>query len=632
MEGHRRQVSTDEQGRDPYGTMVASQRTTQPEEEEGSTRFALAHSLIHLFKAPRPPRTGHPHGATTLPLPLFIVAILVSVIFGLPHLLIPTVLLPHGAVYTPFAPFGASALVWDETVLYAPQANYTARTLRPPYDAGTYEYRDRPTVVATVPYYMLAPIQWLTGSVGRAFIVADFLFPALAFIFATAIMRRLDTGATVAAAAALLMLIPAQAPRNSLDVVKDLISWRWTTVQPLEYSRFPAPEFSFTLLLAGLLFLLGARRSRWQALAAGLLGGLMFYTYLYIWTVWVAGCALLLVWRTLADRRLNTNLVVVNAITWLASGPFWLTYWRFLRSPAYEAVTHRMSWTIGHLPDRETMVTTALCLTAVLIGWRLSQENENIRLLLVIILGGLVTYNGQLVLGRTFESFHLSNRFFQPMFALVGGGAVGVWARQRWPAWTKHFALLVVVVLLALGAARQVGVSIYTAPLHMLNPGSTSLFEWLRTNGRPNEVVATSEESLNYVLPDYTQQFAYLPFCILSSASDSELAERFLIVLKLLGYDVGFMMHELARPSSDTARQINLSWSFHLFRKHRLEDSEISVLREHWEDITFPRELHRYRIDYVLRSPRDPATQQSLETKGLRRVAEGPFGELYRPR
>lgn len=171
---------------------------------------------------------------TTLHALLFIVALFVSAIFALPHLLIPTVLLPRGAIYTPFVPFGASALVWDETVLYAPQASYVARTLHPPYDAGTYEYRDRPTVVATVPYYMLTPIQWLTGSVGRAFIVADFLFPALAFILATATMRRAGTSGTVAAAAALLMLIPAQAPRNSLDVVKDLISWRWTTVQPLE--------------------------------------------------------------------------------------------------------------------------------------------------------------------------------------------------------------------------------------------------------------------------------------------------------------------------------------------------------------------------------------------------------------
>lgn len=315
----------------------------------------------------------------------------------------------------------------------------------------------------------------------------------------------------------------------------------------------------------------------------GFFGGLMFYTYLYIWTVRVAGCALLLIWRTLADRRLNANLVLVNATTWLISGPFWLSYWRFLRSPAYEAVTYRMSWTIGHLPDRETMATTAVCLIAILIGWRLSRENENMRLLLVIILGGLVTYNGQLILGRTFESFHLPNRFFQPMFALVGAGCAGLWAAQRWPRWTKHFALLLVVMLLTLGAARQVGVSIYTAPLHALDPESASLFEWLRVNGRPNEVVATSEESLNYVLPNYTQQFAYLPFCILSSASDLELAERFLIVLKLLAYDVRFMMDELARPSSDTVRQIDLSWSFHLFRKHRLDDKEISRLRENWD-------------------------------------------------
>ncbi len=74
-----------------------------------------------------------------------------GVIFGLPHLVIPR-LLPTGAVYTPFASFGASALIYDGSVLYAPQAHYTARTLRPPYDAGSYEHRGRPAVVPTIPY------------------------------------------------------------------------------------------------------------------------------------------------------------------------------------------------------------------------------------------------------------------------------------------------------------------------------------------------------------------------------------------------------------------------------------------------------------------------------------------------
>ena len=554
--------------------------------------------------------------------------LLVVIIFGLPHLLTPAVQ-PRGTVYTPFVPFGASALVWDETVLYAPQANYTARTLRPAYDAGIYEYRNRPTVVPTVPNYVLAPIQWFTGSTVGAFVVADFIFPVLAFFLAIAIARRLGASEAVATAAAVLMLIPAQAPRNSVTVVRDVLMGQWTMTQPLEYSRFLAPEFSFTLLLAGLLFLIGATKSRWQSVMAGVTGGLMFYTYLYCWTVWVTGCLLLLGWTVVAKGRVERNYVVVNVVTWLCGIPFWIGYLRFVRSGAYEAVTHRMSWTIGHVPEVETIATTVVCLMAIAVAGRLSRGNENAKVLIIFILGGVVAYNGQIILGRTFESFHFPNRFFQPTFALVGAACLGREAERRWPRRTERGAWLLVACVLALGAARQAGVSIHTASLHALDPGSESLFVWLRANGKPDEVVLTSDESLNYILPIYTTQFVYLPFCILTSAPDSELAERFLITLRLLGYNVEYMGRQVARSAFDTRRS-HVSWSFHLFRKHWLEENDIIQLGERWGRVTFPQALSRYRVDYVIRSPRDPATRESLEANGLRRVGEGRFGEIYR--
>lgn len=98
---------------------------------------------------------------------LFLTAV-VALVFGLPHIAMP-LLLPSGAHYTPFVSQDISSLTYDETVNYGPAANYTARTLLPPYDPATYEYRNGPAPVASLPYYVVAPFQWLTGSAGGSF-------------------------------------------------------------------------------------------------------------------------------------------------------------------------------------------------------------------------------------------------------------------------------------------------------------------------------------------------------------------------------------------------------------------------------------------------------------------------------
>lgn len=557
--------------------------------------------------------------------------VVVGLIFGLPHIIMP-LLLPHGAHYTPFVCSDTSSLTYDETVNYGPAANYTARTLLPPYDPGTYEYRNGPTPVGSFPYYVVAPFQWVTGSAAGSFIIADFIFPALAFVLGVLILRRIGVEYSIAFAATLLMLIPSVGLRNTLAVVYATATGKWhNVIAPLEYSRFPYPEFSFTLLLAGIYLLMGAERSRAQAIAAGAAVGAMFYTYLYCWTVAVPGCVLLFIYRSWEERKPSTRMLLVNGVAALTALPFAINYWRFSRSPMRDALTEHFQWTYGHIPDRETLIWTVAFGAALILAWYLAGGNRGYVVLWAMVIGGLCAYNGQIVLGRTLESFHFPNRFFQPALALTCGAALGMWALARRPRLTRCVAVATVAVILGVALLRQAAVSVRMQHRHELDPRWGELFDWLHQHGRSNEVVVTSNEELNYLLPTMTRDFTYVPFFVISMASFEEAGERFVIALKLLGHEPDYIADVLRKPSLDTAVQIHLGWPFHLFRSNRpLSSQRLAPLFAEWQDTRFPRDLRRYRMDYVLVTKDDPVERKTIESFGLSMVAQGGFGDLYR--
>ena len=112
---------------------------------------------------------------------------MVSLMFGIPHLLIPA-LLGEGRVYTPFAVSGVSALTYDETSSYAAYVNYTLHHLAPPYDTDVFENENVPVPTTMAPYAILAAAAALVGGVDRAFMLADFIVPPLALLILYALL------------------------------------------------------------------------------------------------------------------------------------------------------------------------------------------------------------------------------------------------------------------------------------------------------------------------------------------------------------------------------------------------------------------------------------------------------------
>ena len=215
--------------------------------------------------------------------------------------------MPAGERYSPFAINGVSALVYDESYIYAAQTNYTRTHWQPAYDTDVYEYRNIPSSFPYLPYYLFGGLARVTGT-GLAFILSDLTLPPIGFLLVYLILRQSEADPRIAAIGSLGTILISFGPRNFFRVIPELLSTGWTTAnQPLEYSRLLNPQFSFTLFVLSVLLLMRSvrRPSLSAALLAGFAGGSLLYVYFYYAPVWFAAGVLLALLSLLGAFRLH---------------------------------------------------------------------------------------------------------------------------------------------------------------------------------------------------------------------------------------------------------------------------------------------------------------------------------------
>jgi len=562
-------------------------------------------------------------------LPL-IIAGLVGIIFGLPHLLIPRVL-GKGSSYTPFAVSDVSAVTYDETYIYAAQGNYTALRWLPAYDTDVFEYKDVPTVWPTIPYFAIAVVASVLGGTDRAFIACDFLLPALGFGLLFMLIFSMTGDVLLSMLGAVATVLLPFGPRNFIYSAGEIaLTGGTSAIQPLEYSRLLHPQLSFTLLLGALLFLWGTLRGSGaiDATLGGVFGGLLFYCYAYYWVPWVGTCLLLLFLQPFfLTRTSRPPLVIVNLVTWGIGLFFWWNYFQAQRFPNHEWRLARIGIERGHFPNPEKLVYSLayIALFAVLAvvfrayvingssgRWR--RLNTEILLFHVaVFISAIAAMNMEVVTGLNVEALeHYPNRLFQPYLCIVmfifGGSAVLCYI-ERSPSWIrkgwKPAAYLAMVVLLAFGALRQIGVAMNTAPKHEYKEEHRLLFSWLNENTRIDDVLVGSDVEINYLIPVFTHNRPFVPNGTRSTASNEEIMHRFLMAMKLLGHSENTVRDILARDAGQGDQPLGHTYTYYLFQSsygsinRRLPDNRIERILHDYRKIDLAHELRSVRADYV---------------------------------
>jgi hypothetical protein len=538
---------------------------------------------------------------------VLVTTLAVGAMFGLPHLLIPA-LLGEGRVYTPFAVSGVSALTYDETSSYAAYVNYTLRHAAPPYDTDVFENANVPVPTTVAPYILLAGAAAVLGGVDKAFILADFLVPPLALLIVYALLFDITRRRLLALVGGLTVLLVSFGPRNLFSPILQFVGYDTSgVIQPLEFSRIIHPEISFTLLIASLwlLWLTLKRGQPLVAIAAGGVGALLFYTYVYYWPVWIGACLALL----LIVRNRRRALLLTNLVTWICSIPFWRTLFEATRDSGFANVLARHTSELGHLPPpikvAYTIATTLLFLICIASFVRSRPEPGLRRRVLVyfsaIFLASVAALNMEILVGFNVESMlHYPNRLFQPFLTIT------LFALASHPLMRlKHSQAVLVVAgigLLALGAVRQVSMSVAVADTHEYTPQHRLLFGWLNAHTHLDDVVLATSKDVNDLIPVFTQDRVFVPNGERTSASNVEIADRFLIAMKLLNHGEGDVRALLAQDIYHGEPPLGLTYTYFLFLgtgTWRLPESQIDNMIGQYRALDLSTELGRRRLDYV---------------------------------
>lgn len=580
-------------------------------------------------------------------LPL-LMAFLLGIIFGLPHLLIPRIL-GSSRPYTPFAISGVSALTYDETSVYAAQVHYAAIRWKPPYDTDAFEHRDVPSLVSPVPHFLIAAVARILGGVDRAFILCDFFLPPAAFLLFFALFLGMTDDPILSAAGGAACLLLPFGPRNFLQSsIEILATGHASQVQPLEYSRLVHPELSFTIFLAALLFLwrtLRQGRSR-DALLAGLFGGGLFYLYLYYWFPWITLCFLLLAYSVWDPER-RRPLWIIHGITWLTGSLFWVHTFRAGTFPNASWQLERFNWILGHNLSPEKLIytfkTTAVFLCLALIFRCLvmpksspqakTRQGASLLFWSSLFLSSILALNSELITGRNILAMpHYPTRLFQPVLCMALFALVGPLGSRRANACWKWSAAAGLGILLILSFLRQEAVARNTAWAHEVRQEHRLLFSWLNQKTHLDDTLITTDLEINTQIPVYTHARAFVPSGARSSASNQEIERRFLIAMKLLGHSETEVRKLLAQEASAAEPPLQLTHSFYLFLggygqiSRRLPLKKIEGILREFRQMDLAQELGRFRANYVYR--RATENLQPLPGWSFTTVYTDPYGSV----
>lgn len=563
-----------------------------------------------------------------------LLALAVSLLFGLPHLLMWGQLRASGRPYHPLVVDHVTALTYDETTYYAPRVReiYDGHPLTA--DPAGWEYKGATAFagVGVLPPLLLAPLTWLGhGDVGAVFALCDFLLPPLLFLLLLALGTALGIPFWVTTAGALLLLIA----HDQITLPFALLAHpRWSVLadslhltasyRPVEYSRLTIPQLGYAFVL---LALLGLYRTAEHprvltAVLTALALGALFYTYLFYWTWVVAGGGayagfLLLQRRPRAALALAGTLLggcLVGApVLWQALSPGGYVGQAFLEA--------RQAWggkTVNFAHHKYELAVWVLFLLLF------PRRDRRFPLFLAFLLAPYLCLAGARLAHLHLQEWHWFGRCWYPWMALAL--PVAFWARVTEPCrhsacrrvrpWTRQHLLgpvlgALVVLCFAYGLHRHLRYGLSMAVHHTLSDGEEATYAWLRANAPADTVVAAADCNVLALLPVYTQCNAFLPYCLLSPASDEELLERFWILVRLLHLNDKAVQNFLAAERHTPEgfwwphRWWMKNWLFHT-RYGELSDPLPPAVQRQLEKVRtivsqqpLEQVLTRYRLDYV---------------------------------
>ena len=588
-------------------------------------------------------------------------ALLVGLVFLLPHL-VRIAAIGSYRDYTPFAAQSSSPMEWDETFLYGPEANYMLERNALANDTDTWEHRSEPFPYSVLPIGVEAAIAHVAGGLGNAQMICDFVFPAITAWLLMGMFVRAGANLPLAAALALAVLAVGFSARTVVggDVALLRHGLHGGVVDTMQGARTPNPNMTFPLYLGAVLCLCAALRDRRVAwmVAAGALGGLLFYSYTYYAIGWSAAVLILVLLSVSGKAKIPRGVAWTLVTTVVVAVPF--LWWKHASvvSGAYQNRMSRLGMVLGHLPTGPGLKLTLVWGLVAVVGvgaWRWlrprvasagveeEQRTEYVTVLVTVLgcclAGGIAGLNMQLATGFNVQAeHHFPHMLLQPV-AVVLVCLLASASSRRLRVGALGGGMIFAVLFLSCCSA-QVEAAKNSAKIHRMPTADRALFEWLREHSAVGSVVATTDLRLATVLPLYTHNGTLVANGSRTSASDRELVERYLLASALTRTPAGTVEAALSQETGSANMPLPLSTaSYFLFEtspeyidssRRKMKESALPAVMERYRNMDVADELKRLRVDYVWMNSGRPADVQGLREERVLDTADGSLWKLER--
>lgn len=533
---------------------------------------------------------------------LYLMIILVSLIYGLPHIIL---LAKNGNNYNPLVLSSKTRISRDKTYAYAPFVNYILKGNFPLKDVYVEEYKDYPTpfIGETFPAAVYAILSKVTGSVGNAFIAADFIFPPIVFLLLFLISKQYIKNTYFLIAISFLATIS----RDFISVIPypkatvEYLLGQGNNNYFLYLSRAFHPQLTYIVLLGAILTtikLVKNPKSIHTQILLGIFTGLLFYNYVFYWTYFLFFLLLYCLFLILRRKvSLIKPLIIPMSVAIFIGSYYLINIYLFSKLPFY------MDFVTKSSSNSYPFVFTSLryLILAILFYILYKKHDEKFYLIVLFLLSGvLIGPVSKLLLGQDLETLHYLRRALMPIATIVL--LIGVYQKiMRRKILVNVMVVGILLLFTIYGFYIQTISAISTANEYIHYQYQTDLFNWLNANTKKDEVVGTLDTELNLSIPLYTKNKTFFPPTDRTVMPTSEGVKRYIILSTIIGID------KTTQKNSLDSRNLN-SYLF-VYQAYDEDNNLVTNSNrriyaegeiENFNQEDLKNELKKYKLDYII--------------------------------
>jgi len=462
--------------------------------------------------------------------------VIVSVIYGFPNIILS---LKLGENYNPLPISGFSPIARDEAFAYAPEANFILKGNLFLKEMYVKEYQNTPTpfLGETAPSLVYAVLSKLTGSIEKAFIAGDFIFPPIIFVLLYLVARIYINNNFFALSAAFLTVIA----RDFIAVIPyphetfQYLNFEEGQNYLLYFSRAFHPQLTFiffSLAVLATVKMFQSPNKKFPIVLTGMLIGILFYSYIFYWTYFLFFSGLLVIYLIVSRNLFSTKRVVIAILIGLILGlPYFYNMFQFYKLDLASDFVAKTSLHNLRLPI--TLLRYLIISAIFFLSY--PKKDQKFYLFFSLLMSGiLIAPISKLVIGQDLETFHYLRRALMP-FATIALFVSAYYLIKNKSPILKVLPVLIVAVVLYLGFKTQLIASnrIYLA--HTRDYDREAVFSWLRSNTVKDSTVGSLNTTFNSLLPLYTQNWTFFPPTDRTVTPTAEGVRRYITLSKMLG-------------------------------------------------------------------------------------------------